>query len=122
MAARLGLLGVTEPLAGSQIEPHHGLTPLGFELARPGAAGDQPQAGAMAPGRAGQAFQQPAGVLERADPEQATEAAAIDHQAEGQLQLQAFLGQALQAEQVGAVGFGMAALGDALQAALHRGA
>ena len=83
MAARLGLLGVAEPLAGAQIQPHHRLTPLGFELARPGAAGDQAQAGAMAPGRAWQALQQPAGVLEWADPEQAAEAATIDHQAEG---------------------------------------
>ena len=56
-------------------------------------------------------------MLQWTHPQQPAEPAAIDHQAQGQLEFATFAGQALQGEQIGSVPLGVAPVGEPLEAA-----
>ena len=82
----------------------------------------QAPATAAATGCGGKLGAQLVGAHQRAQPKQAAEAAAVEHQVHRQLQLVHELRQSLQGEQVGAVVFRVAALTEPIQLALLTGA
>ena len=121
MAPRPRPVAEAQPNDGRYIQPHDSLLAAGFELFGSAAAGDQPQLGALAALRAGQALQQPARLLQRPHQEQPAQAPAIHYQGERQLQLTAFAGKPLQAEQFSYLVVRMAAVTEAVQASFLGG-
>ena len=111
-----------QPVPRSDVEGYHGVA---WILGKPFAgkrAADQSPSTAAPPRRCRQMLQRRIAAGERAQPKQAAEATAVQHQMQWHFQIQHEICKAFEAQQIGAAVFGMTAMAQALQLPLLAGA
>ena len=111
-----------QPVPGGKVEGNHGVAGILLKPFAGKRAADQSPSAAAPPRRCRQMLQRRIASGEGAQPEQAAEATAVEHQMQWHLQIQHQLRQAFQAQQIGAAVFGMTAMAQALQLTLLAGA
>ena len=109
-------------MSGGDVKGDHGVARFFVKPFSGKGAADQAPAPAASPRRCWQVLQRGIATRERPQPEQATQATAVQHQMQGHLQIENQIGQAFEAQQISAAIFRMTAMAEALQLTLLAGA